>query len=82
MEMPTELVINGTLYVRAEGRHTDLLTVAQIHEMTAKSVHAINDAMNAGLLPYSVPAGCKRPRRARRADVLAWMEGRAARAGE
>lgn len=80
--MPDELTINGVLYLRADGHQSDLLTVAEIREMTAKSIHAINDAMNAGLLPYSVPSGCKRPRRARRSDVLAWMEGRAARAGE
>ena len=80
--MPDELTINGVLYLRADGHQSDLLTVAEIREMTAKSVHTINDAMNAGLLPYSVPSGCKRPRRARRSDVLAWMEGRAARAGE
>ena len=74
--MPDELTINGVLYLRADGRQSDLLTVEQVRDMTGKSVHAIYDAMNDGRLPYSVPAGCKRPRRARRSDVIAWMEGR------
>lgn len=80
--MPDELTINGVLYLRADGRQSDLLTVAQISEMTGKSIHTINDAMTAGLLPYGVPNGCKRPRRAKRADVLAWMEGKTAPRGQ
>ena len=74
--MPDELTINGVLYVRADGNQQDLLTVAQIHELTGKSIHSVNDAMNDGRLPYSVPHGCKRPRRARRADVMAWIGGK------
>lgn len=74
--MPDELTINGVLYLRADGRQTDLLTVAQIHDMTGKSIHTINDAMTSGRLAYSVPNGCKRPRRAKREDVIAWMEGK------
>jgi len=74
--MPDELTINGVLYVRADGNQQDLLTVAQIHELTGKSIHSVNDAMNDGRLPYSVPNGCKRPRRARRADVMAWIGGK------
>lgn len=77
--MPDELVINGVRYVRADGRQEELLTVAQIAELAGKDVHSIYSAMNSGLLPYSVPNGCKRPRRARRGDVMAWMEGKAAR---
>ena len=79
--MPDELVINGIRYVRADGQTGDMLTVAQIRALTGKDAHTINDAMNDGRLPYSVPSGCKRPRRARRADVMAWLEGRSA-AGE
>lgn len=79
--MEDVLIINGIRYVRADGQTGDMLTVAQIRDLTGKDVHSIYDAMNDGRLPYSVPNGCKRPRRARRADVMAWMEGRDA-AGE
>lgn len=79
--MEDVLIINGIRYVRADGQTGDMLTVAQIRDLTGKDVHSIYDAMNDGRLPYSVPNGCKRPRRARRADVMAWMEGRSA-AGE
>jgi len=79
--MEDVLIINGIRYVRADGQTGDMLTVAQIRDLTGKDVHSIYDAMNDGRLPYSVPSGCKRPRRARRADVMAWMEGRDA-AGE
>ena len=74
--MEDVLIINGIRYVRADGQTGDMLTVAQIRDLTGKDVHSIYDAMNDGRLPYSVPNGCKRPRRARRADVMAWMEGR------
>jgi predicted DNA-binding transcriptional regulator AlpA len=67
--------IDGELYVLMEADPDQMLTVAEIHEMTGKSVHAINDAMNDGRLPYSVPNGCKRPRRARRSDVTGWLRG-------
>lgn len=79
--MEDVLIINGIRYVRADGQTGDMLTVAQIRDLTGKDVHSIYDAMNDGRLPYSVPSGCKRPRRARRADVMAWMGGRDA-AGE
>lgn len=79
--MPDELIINGIRYVRADGRTEDMLTVAQIAELTGMGKHTINDAMNEGRLPYSVPNGCKKPRRARRGDVMAWLDGRGA-AGE
>lgn len=74
--MEDVLIINGIRYVRADGQTGDMLTVAQIRDLTGKDVHSIYDAMNDGRLPYSVPNGCKRPRRARRADVMAWMEGK------
>lgn len=64
-----------------EERPDDLLTVAEIRELTGKSIHAVNDAMNDGRLPYSVPNGCKRPRRSRRADVMAWLGFAAPAAG-
>ena len=73
---PDVLIINGHRYVRQDGPSTDILTVAQIHELTGKSVHTINAAMLDGRLPFSVPSGCKRPRRATRADVMAWLQGK------
>ena len=73
--MPDELTINGVLYVRAGAQPSEMLTAAQVAQMAHKDVHSVYAAMNAGLLPYSVPNGCKRPRMVRRADAMAWIGG-------
>ena len=84
---PETHVINGVTYHRAEGFVIDgvifvaddggdeLLTVNEIRELTGKGITTINRAMNDGRIPYSVPNGCEKPRRAWRSDVMRWMEG-------
>lgn len=93
--MPDELTIDGEVYVRAEKSVTlngvlyvyakpsgdQMLTVAQIAELTGRCKTTVNRVMNAGLLPYTTPNGCVRPRWAKRSDVEAWMEGRTAHVG-
>ena len=74
VSLPNELLVNGTLYVKAQGRHSDLLTVRDVAELTGSGVHTIYDAIKAGELPARVPNGCVRGMRVRRSDAMAWME--------
>lgn len=77
--MPDELTVNGVLYVRADGRQSDLLTVRRVAELTGRDVHTIYAAIDRGDLPAKVPNGLTRGMRVRRSDAMAWMEGKAAR---
>ena len=73
--MPNEITLNGVLYLKAEGRHGDLLTVKEVADLTGRGLHTIYDAINAGELTAHVPNGCVRGMRVRRSDVMRWMEG-------
>lgn len=73
--LPAEIILNGTLYLKAEGRHHDLLTVKEVAQLTGREVHTVYDAIKAGDLKARIPNGLKRGMRVRRADAMDWMEG-------
>lgn len=49
------------------------MSVGEIVEYTGKTAHSVYLAMREGLLAYSVPSGCSRPRRSHVDDVDRWM---------
>ena len=69
------ITVNGELYVLVADAPNRYLTVAEIVALTGKAPGTVHRAMREGLLPFTVPSGCKRGRRAKRSDVDAWMEG-------
>lgn len=73
--VPKEHVIDGHLYVLADSRHHDLLTVKEVAQLTGREVHTVYDAIKAGDLKARIPNGLKRGMRIRRADAMDWMEG-------
>lgn len=69
------ITVNGELYALVADAPDGYLTVAEIVALTGKSPGTVHRAMREGLLPFTVPNGCKKPRRAKCSDVDAWMAG-------
>lgn len=69
---PDELTINGVLYLRADGRSSDWLTVRQAAQLVTKDVHSIYDAIKAGELDGRRPNGSKRGTKVRRDKLMEW----------
>ena len=70
------ITVNGELYALIADAPDRHLTVAEIVALTGKAPGTVHRAMREGNLPYTVPSGCKRGRRAKRSDVDAWMAGK------
>ena len=70
------ITVNGELYALVADAPDRHLTVAEIVALTGKAPGTVHRAMREGNLPYTVPSGCKRGRRAKRSDVDAWMAGK------
>jgi excisionase family DNA binding protein len=75
---PDELTINGVLYIRADGRSEDWLSVKQAARLVGKDVHAIYNAIKANELDGRKPNGSTRGIRVRRGDLMAWATSKAA----
>lgn len=70
------ITVNGELYALVADAPDRHLTVAEIVALTGKAPGTVHRAMREGNLPFTVPSGCKRGRRAKRSDVDAWMAGK------
>ena len=77
--MPDEIVVNGVLYLRADGRSEDWLTVSQAAQLSGRAPRTLYEAIRAGALDARVPNGLTKGMRIRRGDLMAWMDGKAAR---
>ena len=73
------ITLNGHLYRLVDDASAEL-TVSEVVSFTGKGKNTVLKAQNEGLLPFHVPLGCTRPRKSYLQDVIAWNEGRRARA--
>lgn len=76
--MPDEIVLNGVLYIRADGRSEDWLTVKQAAQLCGRDIHTLYNAVRDGELDARVPNGLTKGMRVKRGDLMAWMAGRSA----
>ena len=76
--VPDEIVLNGVLYIRADGRSEDWLTVKEAAQLSGRDVHTVYGAIKSGELDARVPNGLTKGMRVRRGDLMAWMAGKSA----